>query len=254
MSAIVSPKSGGRVASLVIHDTEVLAPDTGDGPLAWGCYAMVPWAGRIREGQFPFLGETHRLAINLPPHAIHGVGFERAWEVLGDNQVGLQLTGLWPFGGRATQEFDLADDSLRMTVNLEAGAQAMPAVLGWHPCLRRRLARGRGAELDFAPDWMWQRDVDGIPTGARVRPTPEPWDDAFGGVVSAPVIRWPGALELAFDTNCPAWIVYTERDDQICVEPQTGIPNAFNFDEPPVLRPFESMSLTLTLRWRADNG
>lgn len=251
-SAVIAPEVGGRIASLIIDDMEVLAPDTGAGPLAWGCYAMVPWAGRIRNGRFSFRGETYDLPHNLPPHAIHGVGFERGWAVIGDDRLEMELPEPWPFGGRATQTFALTDDSLRMTLIVEAGKNDMPVVLGWHPCLRRVLTRGLPAELIFDPEWMWRRASDGVPDGTRVEPSVGPWDDTFGGVTTAPVIRWLGAIQLSFETDCPAWIVYTERDDQVCVEPQTGIPNAFNFPDPAVLPMGESMELTLVVRWTLD--
>jgi aldose 1-epimerase len=213
---------------------------------------MVPWAGRIRDGRFDFRGDSYELPRNLPPHAIHGIGFERPWTVLGKDRVGIDLTAPWPFGGHATQTFAITDVSLRMTLIVEARARDMPVVLGWHPCLRRVLTRGAPAELTFDPKWMWHRAPDGVPDGTRVAPSAGPWDDSFGGVTTAPIIRWPGAIQLSLETDCPAWIVYTERSDQICVEPQTGIPNAFNLDEPRVLAGGESMELALTLRWASD--
>ena len=251
-SVVISAQDGGRIASLVVDGMELLAPDTGAGPLAWGCYAMVPWAGRIRSGQFAFNGTTYNLPHNLGAHAIHGVGFERPWNVLGDARLGIELAAPWPFGGTATQSFAITDDTLGMTLIVEAGSQAMPVVIGWHPCVRRLLTRGETAELNFEPKWMWQRAADGIPDGTRVEPSQGPWDDTFGGVTAAPVIRWPGALRLSFEADCPVWVVYTERADQICVEPQTQIPNAFNFDDPDVLGAGESMKLTLTLRWSVE--
>jgi len=251
-TALVSAEAGGRIASLVVDDLELLAPDTGAGPLTWGCYAMVPWAGRIRDGRFAFEGTTYDLPRNMGAHAIHGVGFDRAWDVIADDRLCLDLTAPWPFGGRATQSFAISDDTLRMALRVEAGDQAMPVVLGWHPCLRRVLARGEAAELSFDPEWMWQRALDGVPDGTRVKPTPAPWDDAFGGVTESPVIRWPGAIRLTFESNSPVWTVYSERTDQICVEPQTSVSNAFNFDDPPVLRAGEAMELVLTLRWSAE--
>lgn len=251
-SALISAQDGGRVASLVVNGMELMAPDTGAGPLGWGCYAMVPWAGRVRRGEFAFDGTTYNLPHNLGAHAIHGVGFERPWNELGDALFGIDLTAPWPLGGTATQSFALTDDTLSMTLVVTAGLRAMPIVIGWHPCLRRVLSRGQTAEIIFDPQWMWQRAADGIPNERRVEPSQEPWDDTFGGITTAPVIRWPGALRLSFETDCPAWVVYTERPEQVCVEPQTGIPNAFNFDNPDVLAAGESRELTLTLRWSDD--
>ncbi len=229
---------------------ELLETDSTGGPLTWGCYAMVPWAGRIRDGRFNFQGTSYVLPRNLGDHAIHGVGFGQPWEVLDNAQLGIDLEAPWPFGGRATQSFAITDDALRMTLSVEAADHAMPVVLGWHPCLHRELNRGDPAELSLEPKWMWHRASDGIPDGTRVSPSREPWDDTFGGVSSPPMLCWPRALQLSFEADCPAWVVYTERIDQICVEPQTGIPNAFNFDDPTVLDAGESMELTLTMRWQ----
>jgi len=54
----ISPEHGGRVASLAVYGVQLLVqpPDNPDrvadahglDPMAWGCYPMAPWAGRIR--------------------------------------------------------------------------------------------------------------------------------------------------------------------------------------------------------------
>lgn len=199
---------------------EVLATDSGGGPLTWGCYAMVPWAGRIRAGQFTFRGTSHALPHNLGAHAIHGVGFEQPWNVLGESKLGIDLAAPWPFGGRATQSFAITDDALHMTLSVEAGDQAMPVVLGWHPCVRRELQRGGTAELSFNPEWMWHRAPDGIPDGTRVSPLSEPWDEAFGGTTAPPIVSWPGAMQLSFEADCPTWVVYSERTDRSASNPK----------------------------------
>ena len=74
----VSPADGGRFSSLVVDGHELLVTE-GYGPIRWGCYPMVPFAGRIREGRFTFRGRAVELPRNLPPHAIHGTVFERPW-------------------------------------------------------------------------------------------------------------------------------------------------------------------------------
>ena len=64
----VDPARGGRVASLRVDDLELLVgPDeVGADPILWGCYPMVPWAGRVREGRFRFGDEDHVLPLGLP--------------------------------------------------------------------------------------------------------------------------------------------------------------------------------------------
>jgi aldose 1-epimerase len=118
--------------------------------------------------------------------------------------------------------------------------EPMPAVLGWHPWFLRHAAPSMdgeaGLELEFDAQTMYERDGDGIPTGALVAPKPRPWDDCFTGLRRPPVLRWPGFLELEISSTCPDWVVYDERDDAICVEPQTGPPDALNL-RPTVVRP-----------------
>ena len=34
----------------------------------------------------------------MPPHAIHGVVYDRPWEVVGPDAIGIELDERWPFG------------------------------------------------------------------------------------------------------------------------------------------------------------
>jgi len=47
---------GGRVAQVWFDDLPLLVDEAGDVDpvLGWGCYPMVPWAGRLRNGRFSF--------------------------------------------------------------------------------------------------------------------------------------------------------------------------------------------------------
>ncbi len=249
--ARIDPVRGGRLASLVVAGEELLAPRLGSDDLSWGCYAMAPWAGRLRHGEFVFRGVHHAVEVDHPPHAIHGLGHRAEWEVFRDGQLGLDLDGRWAFGGRAEQRFTLRADAIDLDLSVTAGKEPMPAVLGWHPCLRRRLDQGTSAVVSFTPAWMLALDGEGIPTGERVAPGPGPWDDCFEGVTEAPALRWPGALSLRLESSSSTWVVFDRRDDMVCIEPQTDAPDAFNAS-PRILDPGETLSLRLTIRWNID--
>lgn len=225
---VVAPGDGGRIASLSVTGRELLWTRRDDGPIYWGCYPMAPWAGRIRHGTFAFAGRRHRLRLTMPPHAIHGVVFDRAWRVDDDRTISIDLADPWPFPGSVVQRFDLAPG--RLDVSLEVHAdEPMPVVVGWHPWFRRVLAPdGAPARLRFAAREMLVRDGEGMPSGERISPPPGPWDDAFTGVAEPPVIEWPGALRLDVASSCEWWVVYDERDYALCVEPQSGPPDAVN--------------------------
>jgi aldose 1-epimerase len=261
----VDPRQGGRMASLRIGDRDVLRTE-GWGPINWGCYPMVPFAGRIRDGQYTFRGRDVQLPLNLPPHAIHGTVFERPWAVRSQADDHLVLTidlgPGWPFRGTVTQSIRLGPGGLDATLVLEAD-EAMPAGLGWHPWFRRYLGDpldGTGtssAEVEIVVDaaWMYERGADGLPTGALVAPNPPPWDDAFTGLGTSPIVRWPGTLEIELSSTASVWVVYDEPVEGVCVEPQTAPPDAFNLaaaagEEPDVADPEHPMTATMTWRWR----
>ena len=251
----VAPSAGGRIASLVLRGREVLVTD-GDSPLWWGCYPMVPFAGRIRDGRFRFRGRAYQLPLTMPPNAIHGTVLDRAWQVTfrGDDRVELEteLGSDWPFRGRVTQAIVLVPGGLEATLTVEA-TDAMPVVLGWHPWFRREVD-GIAAQLDFEAHAMYARDSSGLPTGATIPPTPRPWDDAFTDIVIPPRLTWPGVVRLDLRSTAPFWVVFDERDDAICVEPQTAPPDAFNLAavvgvDPPVAAPGRPASIAMAWRW-----
>jgi aldose 1-epimerase len=103
--------------------------------------------------------------------------------------------------------------------------------------------------VDFAADEMLVRDAEGLPTGERVAPPPGPWDDAFTGIHGDPALTWPGTLRLTLSSTCPWWVVYTAPPNAVCVEPQSGPPDAVNAT-PEVVEP--GRPLTHTMRWGWD--
>lgn len=245
----VDPAHGGRLASLRVAGRELLVAEAEvDDPKLWGCYPMVPWAGRVRDGRFRFGGTTHELALDAPPHAIHGVGYRSPWEVTGPGTLRLDLDGLWPFGGTVTQDVVLTPTSVTLSMAVTAAEHAMPAMVGWHPCFRRRLDRGEGAQLTVPATLMWERDATGIPTGHQVQAPAGPWDDAFSGLRAAPQVTWPGAVEITLRSSCPVWVVNDQDPRLVCVEPQTDAPDAFN-REPTVLDPGATLAAHVAIAW-----
>src|SRR6266852_8003153 len=82
----IDPADGGRIVSLVIAGIERILPKARararEPALYWGCYPMVPWAGRLSHGRIPTKDGEVRLDANLPPSTIHGLGFDKDWEIV----------------------------------------------------------------------------------------------------------------------------------------------------------------------------
>lgn len=244
----VAPAAGGRLAQ-VVHDglDWLQGPTPGqEAAIAWGCYPMVPWAGRIRAGRFRFDGRDFELPPGLGGHAIHGVGFTAPWRVEWHRRDAIELSlelptdARWPFGGVVRQRISVLRSRLRLEMSLTADAQAMPAVLGWHPWL------AKPDQLVFAPESMYPRDADGIATLPSVAPSPPPWDDCF--VHGGPILALRGEQMLRLSSDCDHWVVYDASPHATCIEPQTGPPDAFNL-RPNRLAPHSTLSAWFAWDW-----
>ena len=59
-TVVIDPANGGRLAAWSVWGMQLLEPRTpGNEPYGWGSFAMVPYAGRIRQGRFRFDEEQH---------------------------------------------------------------------------------------------------------------------------------------------------------------------------------------------------
>ena len=260
--AVVDLTNGGRLASFLIDGRELLVTE-GVGRMSWGSFAMVPFAGRVRDGRFSFRDKTYRLPIGMPPHAIHGTVLDRTWDRLDDRSIGTVLGPDWPFAGYVIQRFDLREGQFAFRLELHAD-EPMPASMGWHPWFRRRLAAADPAgssgpdqtppvELDLDAGRMYVRDEAGITTLEQVTPGRGPWDDCFTDLRRSPVLRWPGFLELTIDSSCRDWVVYTVPAEALCVEPQTAPPDALNL-EPAIVEPGRPLVAEMRWTWRSPTS
>lgn len=244
----LAPVAGGRVAQIRFDGVAwLIGPDDGwPATIAWGCYPMVPWAGRVRGGRFAAGGRGFRLPTNFAGHAIHGVWFSRPWRIESRTAHAATLSlplprdDYWPFGGLARQVVTLAEHGLRLELSVRANEQAMPAELGWHPWFRKP------DRLVFHPSRMYPRDEDGIATVPLVAPRPGPWDDCF--IAEDGVVLERGRQRLRVTSDRTHWVVYDGAAHATCAEPQTGPPDAFNL-APRLLEPGQRLTMWMELTW-----
>ncbi|QOV36782.1 aldose 1-epimerase [Streptomyces ferrugineus] len=244
----VLPGNGGRVAGLRVGGTELLRQGE-----RFGCFPMVPWCGRIRDGRFLDGAVVRQMPLNAPPNAIHGTARDGAWDVArvtrDEAVITYDLVEPWPYAARVTHVVALTEDSLSLTMSVETYETSFPAQIGWHPWFNRNLG-GEDVVLDFSPAWQEERGDDHLPTGNRIDPKPGPWDDCFGMPGGVDVtLTWPGELELKVTSREEWVVVYDEQDAAVCVEPQTGPPNGLN-TQPRLVTPLEPLEATTVWSWR----
>lgn len=243
--ARIDPADGGRIVSLIIAGRERLLPKerarARTPALYWGCYPMVPWPGRLARGRIPTGEGEIRLEPNLPPSAIHGLGFDRSWEITEQSEAAVTMTcelrGLgWPFGGRARHTLRLGPRGLELELEIGGYTKAGPAGLGWHPWFTRPPTGDLRVRVDSSE--VLVVDADLVPTG-DVRPvTPTEdlrsapplgdrrLDHVYVRTKGPAVVRWPDLeLRLGYDASLRTVVVHTPPEG-VCVEPQTMWPNA----------------------------
>ncbi|GAB3347162.1 aldose 1-epimerase [Modestobacter lapidis] len=252
----VDPSTGARWSSWRVAGLELLT--SADVPLPpgmrSGTFVMAPYAGRLGQGRVTLAGVDHQLPRLAPPHAIHGTVAERAWAVVDADDTTLRcatdLGDGWPARGRLEQRLELGADSLVSELVLHA-EEAMPVTMGWHPWFARRLARGADARWLLSGGEQYVRGPAGLPTGELVPLRPGPWDDCFRGFTAPPGLRWPGALELHVESSADHWVLFDERPGELCLEPQTGPPDAPSLGRATEVPAGGRLRLRCTWRWRA---
>ncbi|MFJ2771355.1 aldose 1-epimerase [Streptomyces sp. NPDC087300] len=244
----VQPGNGCRIGSLRIGGTELLRQGE-----RYGCFPMVPWCGRIRDGRFRDGAAVHQMPLNSPPHAIHGFARDAEWRTARASRTEAvftyELTDPWPYPGRVTQIVELGEDALTLRLGIETYGDSFPAQAGWHPWFQRNLG-DQDVTVDFSPAWQEERGDDHLPTGRRVDVRPGPWDDCFGMPDGVDVtLTWPGQLEVNVKSREQWVVVYDEQEAAVCVEPQTGPPDGLN-TAPRLVTPIEPLETATTWSWR----
>jgi aldose 1-epimerase len=206
---------------------------------------MAPWPNRIANGRFTFEDVDHQLPVDRERHALHGLGFERAWDVESISEdactVSLALGAPWPWQAVVTHVIEVQADGLRLTLEI-VGEGPFPAGCGWHPWFRRDVRPGVHPRVLVDADERYELSSDRIPTGRIVAVDGNydlradaamgdlRLDDCYRGLRQPLRIAW-GDIELTMlsSANVTHAVIYTPPD-AICIEPQTCAIDAFNLD------------------------
>jgi aldose 1-epimerase len=243
----ISPALGGCIAGLWCDGIAVLR-STPAAQLQTvrlsGSYPLVPYSNRQAFAKMRWGGVDCPLTPNFAPepHAIHGVGWERAWTVTESDAKSATLhyqhapDASWPFAFGSTQQFRLDSDAqhgdaLEVSMSITNTAPvAAPAGLGWHPYF----AKHPGAQVAFAAQGRWEMDADKLPTqrlahtGLNADCATLTVDHCFDG--------WSGSVHLHDDllsthisSDLAQLVVFTTpARDNIAIEPVSHTNNALN--------------------------
>lgn len=237
---VLRPDLGGCVAGLWCGADPVLRsaePLSLAQVRASGSYPLVPFSNRIGDAAFDWAGQHHALARNFEPepHAIHGVGWRRAWDVTAQSptRASLRLRHTpdenWPFSFEAEQHFEVHAHGTRWSMELrQTHPQPAPVGLGWHPYFVKR----PGARLSLCAKGRWAMDERKLPT--RHESSAGPSADCDSLDVDHCFDGWDGQallqdsrLRTRINSNLQRVVVFTQPGrDFLAIEPVSHVNNA----------------------------
>jgi aldose 1-epimerase len=265
------PDLGGCIAGLWLGDEPVLRstePEHLKAARQSGCFPLVPFSNRIAQARLQWQGTSHPLVRNNgdEPHAIHGVGWQRAWQVLEQTESSAFLSyehradSAWPFAFDASQMIQLHGQRLTLTLSITNQAHtAAPVGLGWHPYFVKR----PHCQVAFQARGRWEMGPDKLPThrapitGLKADADQLDVDHCFDG--------WDGTVSLRDDimqvrmqSSLSRLVVFTNPTrDTVAIEPVSHVNNAVHLLRDgvtdaqalglTVLEPGASMSATLDI-------
>jgi len=260
------PDLGGSIAGLWHRDTPVLRstePDALTGSRPSACYPLLPYSNRLGYRKFRWKGLEHTTQPNFDanPHSLHGVGWQRPWEIVSSSvlEVVLRLRHKgdadWPFAFEASQYFTLTPQSMHVELVFTNTAEiAQPVGLGWHPYFVKR-ARSR-LHIELAE--RWDSDATQLPVRKVAQPGIDSdvshlaFDNCFEGWAGPARIR-DEKFSLQLSSSLNRLVVFTPQDrDYFCVEPVSHVSNAIHMADPAAhglrtIAPGESCEASMTL-------
>lgn len=267
----IEPRLGGCIAGLWLGNVPVLR-STPAAQLTSardaGSYPLVPFSNRIGQATLLWQGTQHPLVRTdgAEPHAIHGVGWQRPWEVLeSDSDFALLAyehhpDSAWPFAFDSSQTLRLREGALELTLSLtNQSRQAAPAGLGWHPFFVKR-ARSR---ISFEATGRWEMGPDKLPTERR----PAHGLDAACAFLDVDHCfdGWNGTVHLRDEllhtrvtSSLSRLVVFTnDTRDVVAIEPVSHVNNAMTLVDAgadpaelglAILQPGESISAQMSIQ------
>ena len=268
---LVLPGLGGSLGGWWVAGRAMLRPAdeaaiaSGD-PTRLSGFPLVPYSNRIADARFVWHGRNVELVANRgdEPHGLHGVGWQRPWQILEQSNTSVVMRldhpddGFWPWPLRAEQRISLG--ACALTIDLRAtnlANEPVPLAIGHHPYFPRVEAR-----VTLQADAVWLADARNLPAVAAIPDAQfdlsdgpavsgREIDNCYSGVRWPMRIDWPDrALNITASANLPCAVVYANAAaDALCIEPVAHLSNALNLPHAamPVIAPGETFAAQIVL-------
>ncbi len=226
-------ETGAYLFSLTKNSKDLILKGDLDRPTHGGMALLIPYANRVKGGEYEFDGIRYVLPKNQEGNAIHGLVLDKKWEIISSSSDSIKLKYTLRHDGYPTVlenivNYSLDAEGLEVLIQVKnLGDKSAPLTVGAHPY--------------FIVSNDWQISTEGmtlrckmenkIPTGELVpynfSQSEREFDDCF-------IIEGDVKLTSSYQTviltrrNMPFIQVYTGLKGAVAIEPMSGAPDAYH--------------------------
>lgn len=154
----------------VLQPTPLEALVPGCDPRILSLAHVMPVGGPIRHNKFRWDGKDKLVNPNIPglPLFYNGVAWQGKWQGKRDGKNAASFTfshkatDIWPFAFNAMVIYDLEEDNLTVTYEIDSQIKMGTMPLGFGATML--LPKGHNAMLSSAAGSIWLKDAEGVPT------------------------------------------------------------------------------------------
>lgn len=230
---------GAYLKSLVLDGNDILKQSLDDIPTHGGCAVLLPYAGRVRKGEYIYEGKRYTLPKNSEGNAIHGFLKDAELHLIRGEASLIELGATLVHAGYPTTldvkiQYKLFDSYLSIgckTTNV--GKQKAPLSIGFHPYF---LAKSWELNHECNVEKLEMKEGY-FPDGKALsfdfngrKLEKDKFDDCFNFPCDAQLMTDQTKLGIR-KKNMPYAVVFNGKwaeDKSVAFEPYTSAPDAFN--------------------------
>ena len=252
--AVICSK-GAYLLKWSISNKDVILPGNPDKPTWSGMAILIPFANRVKNGEYEFEGVKYSLPRNEEGHAIHGLILNEEWDIISVSEDSASFKHILHHPGYPTELTSIAKYTLiNKELNVEiiirnTGLKNAPLVIGAHPYF----IASNDWRLKIQGNVQMCEAINKIPTGRLIpfdinNTVRKEFDDCF--LISNDDI----VLESNYSTiriirrGMPYVQIFTGVPNAVAIEPMSGAPDAYhNGMGLIIIRPGEERAFKFTI-------
>lgn len=233
-------QKGAYLKSLSLGGIDILKQSPDEVPTHGGCAVLLPYAGRVRNGEYTYEGKRYALPKNSEGNAIHGFLKDVELKILAKETSSIELATSIVHSGYPTKlevkiKYEISSSHLSVDCTaINAGKHRAPLSIGFHPYFL-----GTEWELDYKCNVERLEMEDSYFPDGKTLPFDfygkalvkgQRFDDCFHFPCDARLESDRGKLEI-LKRNMPYAVVFNGKwaeDKSVAFEPYTSAPDAFN--------------------------